>query len=359
MVPVVAALGTTGDAVDAIKQKIMAAIAAGEAVPADGRPLSAEESASLRAWAQKNVLWQRGFAALRNCLSTAQAAVWEIAVTEERGRIAQVLNAIHTIHQQLEMMSCPHLFTKASLHWPDMGHDIDLLIQERSGRADAALEPLLGLRRLPNSLTNGIAGKQGYAIAGRRVELEIHHGLMGHVGEFHRWVPGLLQRRRSLTLNGISFPVPSPEDQLLIIVQQRVFGHFYVRASDLLAAVQLCQIRGFDWQQLEFIAAGLGLTSALRLYLSWTDDFYGACGGGSLPLPSALRSPAAAKLTLVDNAYRFSRLRALPGQYLAKLWQDLRQRDLASLCRLAALPGLFILATLRNRLRSLAIIKIA
>ncbi len=188
----------------------------------------------------------------------------------ERDRIRRTLSFIGRIGKICEQEGIPHLFTKAFQHYPDMGHDIDLFVIDRSPRVDACLGQALKLLPGKGSFANRFAGKTSYTIPGCPSPLEIHHGVLGHLGEHNLYPQLLFERRQVVEVEGIRTLVPSPEDRLIIQAMQRVYGHFNLRVSDIQAARTLLSDR-LDWDYITGISERIGICSGLARYLSYVE----------------------------------------------------------------------------------------
>jgi hypothetical protein len=160
-------------------------------------------------------------------------------------------------------------------HFPDMGDDIDLLVLDSNDIADSIVIEQLGGRRCNLSLRNRIGGKTQYHVDGCATDVEIHHGRMGPMGEHALLPQRLVENRRCVSLNGIAAYVPSPEDQFIAQVLQRVYGRLALRISELVYWVAAVRKDSLDWQYIAETSRRIGISSGLRYYLSCVNQICG------------------------------------------------------------------------------------
>ncbi len=224
-----------------------------------------KEGSNLIPWLEKQVVLLRTINALRKKNITLDQ-VWNDAFISEAKRVRLALHGIGALGQLCTDAKIPHAFTKALQHWPDMGHDIDLFVMDASLQIDALV--LSHLKGVPasSSLVNRISKKTGFDLPSVVTPLEIHHGLIGHVGEHTLFGSLMISRLRPQFLDGVTVPTPSPEDLVLIQVIQRFYGHFYFRLSDVLNGWHLLASPNLNWDIIHKTAATLGITRGVTLY---------------------------------------------------------------------------------------------
>jgi len=242
------------------------------------------------------------------------------AVALEERRVDLVTSLLARIAAALDTQGIGYVLTKALQHFPDMGHDIDLFLPERSpARGDRIVREVAVARPVASSPLSAFAGKAAYLAEG--IPLEIHHGRLGHVGEHGAFARALFARRRRVSEGPVVAWVPSPEDQLLLQVVQRVVGHRWIRASDVLRTRALLDA-GVDEGYVATTARRAGIAHALR----WYRAAVAAARTGVVPLP------------ITAQAY------ASVGVAAA------RAGELESLARIAALPALAVATTITRGL---------
>ncbi len=295
-------------------------------------PLPEEEWKDFLSLAQKNVVLLRTAEILIDPFSPA----FQEAVHAEKKRIKEVLSLIQRLGTLCEEAQIPYIFTKAFQHFPDMGHDIDLLVADRSRTIDRLLQERMGARRIESSCLNRISGKTNLEIPGFATLIEIHHGLIGHMGEHQTFAKQMIFRRVQQKFDEVETFVPSPEDQFLLQVLQRLYGHFYFRLSDLIKSRQLMTLP-LEWNYIRLTAHKIGIEQGLELFLKYLQQPLLRFEGWVYPVPF----PAILKIYgwkwLSDVRARrwtsFFRLLLLP---VAAGWMTLRKA--ARLCKLKRYP---------------------
>jgi len=180
------------------------------------------------------------------------------AVEEERQRIQAEFALIHKLSQLCLDRGIEHIFAKAFKHYPDMGHEIDLFVLSRSTRVDAQLIKALNASPRKPNLCNRIAGTVNYRVPACESLLEIHHGRLGNLGEHRSFLGTLIKNGKRVEIEGLQFQVPSPEDQLILQVLQRVYGCRYLRLSDIAHAISSIRRDALDWDYILENATLLG-----------------------------------------------------------------------------------------------------
>ncbi len=271
--------------------------------------------------------------------------IYQKAVNEERQRIGRTIELMGKISNICEGEGIDFLFMKNYQHYPDMGEDIDLFVMDYTDIADSVVIKRLGAKPFKRSLLNRIGGKTQYYIKGYPCELEIHHGRMGPIGE-HTAFPNLLMKNRvTVNIDDVCILIPSPEDQLIIQVMQRVYGRFYLRISELVYAISaICEVR-LDWDYIIATTKSSGIFEGLRYYLICLNMIYENVMKETLPLnkPELLDVRAAGKVSFKGFQYRLPLLTVGGKLYLKKFFSDIRALNWASASRLCLLPPLALL----------------
>lgn len=280
--------------------------------------------------AKKNVVLLRRDAILsRKGISPTEQAYHE-TVEAEKKRIHDTLPIIQKLADLCEEAKIPYVFTKSFQHFPDMGHDIDLLVMDSSSRIDNLLREKLDIVPAGDSLTNKVAGKTSYRIPGLETSLEIHHGRVGHIGEYPAYARDLVHRKHKLQIDGHTFPVPSPEDQLIFSVLQRVYSHLNFRISDLLSGSALLHRQDMDWDYITRQIHALGIEPGFV--------FYKAC----------VQESGESVLHFKRDCYRYQWYSVTSRLYGRKVLKAFSEGDWKNLGRiLVFLPALSLLTSLR------------
>ena len=272
----------------------------------------------------------------------------------ERERIRRTLPFIGRIGEICERKGIPHLFIKAFQHYPDMGHDIDLFVIDRSSRVDSCIGEELELLPGKGSIASRFAGKTSYAIRRCLSPLEIHHGVLGQLGEHNLYPRLLFERRQVLEVEGIRTLVPSPEDRLIIQAMQRIYGHFNLRVSDIRAAVTLLSDR-LDWDYIKAISKRIGIRCGLACYLSYVEAISRLVDGdfeidpivrrelGSYPLD---------RLAVRRDTCRIPVVSLVLPLFGKKALADLKGCNWEGMIRIMMLPAVFALSLTESLTRS-------
>ena len=309
---------------------------------------------SLLRLAQKNVVLLRIFGHLEKMGVSPPSSFLDV-VRAESLRVRRTLEFIQELDQICSNNSIPFVFTKAFQHYPDMGHDVDLFVMDRSRLIDSLIQQKFRARSLGGSFFNRVAGKTAYEIEGFPSCLEIHHARLGHVGE-HAWYARLMTARRmGLTHDGVRTFVPSSEDQLILQVIQRVYDHMYLRLSDVIQAFQLIRDNDLNWNYLKTTTRKMEIADGFSYYLDSIRGI-GPCALKEQAL-AQLSSPtiswqALPKVYFRDSLYRLSLFKTAGFLRFKQLLGSLRAGQWSSVARLCLLPFLGLAVGLRSLLRA-------
>lgn len=155
------------------------------------------------------------------------------AANAERQRVSAVVKVIARVAELLSARRITFVLTKAFQHYPDMGTDIDILVDDTGLRADHEIVEGLQARVREGTPASVFAGKRFYDVPGSAAPIEIHHARLGLAGEQRSLARRIFRGARRHVVAGISLPIPSPEDQLLLQVVQRIYVHRLIRVSDV------------------------------------------------------------------------------------------------------------------------------
>lgn len=197
------------------------------------------------------------------------------AVAAEKERIAATVAMMAELTAFCEESGIAIVFPKAYMHYPDMGHDIDLWVRdEKTQNIDRLLAGRFSLKQDWNSLLNSVAGKRAFVClyGGQHIALEVHHGRTGVVGEFRNIVEEAIEHHRSITVDGHQFPLPDAEATLVIQAVQRILSHRCVRISDLILSRTLLSESSFDRERATGIAERCGAGFSLEKYLKLSHE---------------------------------------------------------------------------------------
>jgi hypothetical protein len=250
---------------------------------------------------------------------------YQKAVNEEKVRIGHVIELMGKIGEICEGAGIDFLFVKNYQHYPDMGEDIDLFVMDYTDTADVAVIEKLGARPCKLSLLNQMGGKTQYYFDGYPAYLEIHHGRIGRMGE-HTTLPYFLMRnRKSVHIDDVCIFVPGLDDQLIIQVLQSVYGHFYLRISEMAYCVSATRERRVNWDYIVETTRKIGIFEGLRYYLGCVNMVYQNVMKEILPLNKSelLDAEAVIKVGFRGFYYRLPLLTVGANLYSKKFFADI------------------------------------
>jgi hypothetical protein len=305
-------------------------------------------------FARRNVILVRCEEALR-AQGGSVATVLGDAAAEERRRIQQTVGFVGELGDLCLRHGIAFVFTKAFQHYPDMGHDVDLFVGDRSDQIDRLIRRAYPCAPGADSLSNRVAGKTSWEVEGQPTPVEVHHGRLGHVGEHEIYAAMLVRRRARLDIGEITTFVPSAEDQVILQALQRVYGHGTVRVSDVFHTIRLLS-GDLDRDYVVKTTRRIGILAGLCCYLRYVEAICRTVGE-SLPHPETWK-PLAARgwgdIRLRGWHYRFPAMWVFGRLYAGKLAHDLASGDWASAGRLLLLPPLAAVAAGRAVIRRAA-----
>ncbi|MBV9342264.1 MAG: nucleotidyltransferase family protein [Acidobacteria bacterium] len=269
----------------------------------------------------------------------------------ERRRIWQAVEWLYAIVQALEMSGCPVAVIKSLDHWPDLGSDLDLYTSGSPRKVLGVMKEKLGAKLEPRSWGDRLAYKWNFRVPGLPELVEIHVRYLGQTGEHKLLAERVVARRVMKTVNGRSFPVPAPEERILISTLQRMYRHFYFRLCDMADVAALVRSGSVNFTELRRAAelAGIwpGAATFLMLISEYINDY-----GGSMILPREVADSSYSPDVRVEFRNNFLRVPMGPaaGLYGSQLLSAGRHRDVRAISRLPLLPPLAISALVAFRL---------
>jgi Uncharacterised nucleotidyltransferase len=267
----------------------------------------------------------------------------EAPLSREHKRIQNALTFLNAICQELEHAGCPVTVIKSLDHWPDLGGDLDLystgdkdaVIHVFKTRFDAELEP--------QSWGDRLANKWNFRIPGLGELVECHVKWLGQTGEQVAFASRLQQRRVTREIGGYTFPVPAPEERIVVSALQRMYRHFYIRLCDIVNIANLLRDQAVDFSQLKKSADSGSLWPGVATLLVIVSDYVSSYGSGPIPLPAHVLSSARSngKRTFVNQ--KFLRIPMVPEAaelYTKQMLGIGAHGDLRGMLRLSLLPAL-------------------
>lgn len=261
----------------------------------------------------------------------------------EYKRIDNALRFLNEICHELEQAGCPVTVIKSLDHWPDLGGDLDLystgekeaVINAFTRRFDARLEP--------QSWGDRLANKWNFSIPGLPELVECHVRLLGQTGEQVALAARLQQRRQSRQIANYTFPVPAPEERIVVSTLQRMYRHFYIRLCDIVNISNLLKNQTVDFTELKRTSDLGSVWPGVATLLVIVSDYVRSYGGDHILLPKDVLASArsSAKRTYVNQ--KFVRIPMLPEAaelYTKQMLAIGAHGDFRAMFRLSLLPAL-------------------
>jgi hypothetical protein len=277
---------------------------------------------------------------------------WCAAALEvERTRVSHAIEWLYGIVQALELSACPVCVIKSLDHWPDLGSDLDLYTSGSPEQVISAMRERLRAELEPRSWGDRLANKWNFRVPGLQELVEVHVRYLGQTGEQKLMASRVLERKTTKTVNARAFPVPAPEERILISTLQRMYRHFYFRLCDMADTAALLQSGAVDFAELRRGAELGGIWPGVASYLVIVSNYVNQYGG-SVDLPyEVVRSAHSTDLN-VQFRGNFLRvpMRPAAGLYGSQLLSASLHGDVRAMARLPLLPPLAVSALVAYRL---------
>lgn len=316
-------------------------------VATDVLALTRPEFDGLVALAGTNHVLVRGIGALRDLskrFNDEPHLEWaEAALVAEESRIRKALSFLAQICAALQRCGVNVAVIKSLDHFPDLGSDLDLYTDATSGDVIQLMEIEFKARIAPRSWGDRLASKWNFIIPGLPELVEIHVGRLGQTGEQSAVAMSLLNRTRTISVDGLHFEVPSVSDRLLISTLQRMYRHFYFRLCDIMDSASLVEDGLIDWQDLYTAATAAGIWEGVATYLVIVSDYWERYSGVPLALPPLVSESARFRGKEIYFAKEFLRVPILPQSailYGTQLAAMILRKEIRSSARLSLLPWL-------------------
>ena len=270
------------------------------------------------------------------------------AMEQEKARIDHALSFLSPICSALQDVGRV-IVIKSLDHWPDLGSDLDLYSNAESADVVAIMRERFKAHLEERSWGDRLANKWNFVVRGLPELVEVHVGRLGQTGEQVAITDSLITRARTTQLGGYTFPVPAPEDRLILTTLQRMYRHFYLRLCDVVDTAGLVESGAIDYAYLKSLARSAGLWDGLATYLVTVSGYVMSYRGADLPLPSLVTDAAQFGNELVSFRRKFLRIPIFPqaAKLYASEWKRLLLNgELQSALRLSLLPGLAAAAAL-------------
>jgi hypothetical protein len=238
-------------------------------------------------------------------------------------------------------------------HWPDMGSDLDVFTTGNAKEICSFMKREFAAERNPQGWSEKLACKFNFRIPGLKRFVEIHVGRLGQTGQQTRLGRTLLQRRTNKPFGAFEFMVPSPQDQLLLGVLDRLYRHHFLRICDVVNTADLIKNNQIDFEQLKQESKQAGIRRGLASYLSVIDEYYVHYQGSRLPIPANIKKGASFGADKVYAHAGFLRVPLFPqsaGLFTRELAKAVKRKDICKSLRISLLPPLAVAAGVRFRI---------
>lgn len=271
----------------------------------------------------------------------------------EQARIANALEFLEPICNELESAGCPTTVMKSLDHWPDIGNDLDLYAEADLEATRRVMQGKFQATMQTRTWGDRLAQKCGYRVPGLRATVEIHHGRLGQTGEHRVLARRFVARRVPVQLAGHRFMVPAPEERVIAATLQRMYRHLYVRVCDVANTSALVDAGQIDYAELRRAAQQGGVWPGVETYLKIVADYSERYRRRRLAMPGFIASDAVLDGRSLFVRGSWIRVPVFPGvaslysrQMGAMLWRG----DVPGVFRLGLLPPLASIATLAYKI---------
>lgn len=274
-------------------------------------------------------------------------------IEEQRRRIGNALRYLDRVCHELEDGGCPVVVIKSLDHDPDLGNDLDLYSSGDPRRVVRIMVNKFDAQLEPRSWGDRLANKWNFAIPGLRESVEIHVQRLGQTGEHTRLARRFVERRVPRQIGGYTFPVPAPEERIVVATLQRMYRHFYFRVCDVVNSAQLVESGEIDYAQLRKASAEAGIWPGVAAYLAIVSDYVARYRGRGLELPPMVREAASFGGNKVQVKGKFLRVPIFPDGaklYTKQMASTAFRGDVPAAFRLSLLPPLASAAAIAFRI---------
>ena len=294
-----------------------------------------ERPGDILALCQQNLIVLRTLAALEanGVALGGEAAAWQ---EKERARIEQGLATIEKIAEHFDRDDLPFMVMKTGDHFPDQGHDIDLLLKDGGGSAERIMRDELGASRLERSASEVLSAKSNWRCGPATVEM--HVGRLGQVGEHRQLAGEIFSHRQQARIGSLDAWVPSAEGRMILAMLQRIYRHFNFRICDVINIASLVEDKALNWETLWRLCRESGIDYGVGLGIAMVADRLSSLDD-DLPLPAGgpIPRPCPYPISFQRGYYRFSLRGVVPGVFARQVGGSVRQGAILQSSRLALL----------------------
>jgi Uncharacterised nucleotidyltransferase len=275
----------------------------------------------------------------------------EAALGTEQKRIANAVEWLNAIVRCMQDSGCPVCVIKSLDHWPDLGSDLDLYTSGAPEQVGRIMRQKLQAQEERRSWGDKLANKWNFRVPGLPELVEVHVRYLGQTGEQELMARRVLERSVTKTVNDHSFPVPAPEERILISTLQRMYRHFYFRLCDIADVAALIHSGLLDFAELRRGAELGNIWPGVASFLVIVGEYL-RTRGGHVEIPVKVIAAAYARDLRVHFRDSFLRVPMGPAAalYSSQLFAAGRHGDMRAVTRLPLLPPLAVSALLAYRL---------
>ena len=274
-------------------------------------------------------------------------------IEREKARIANALRHLHEICLALENSGCAVSVMKSLDHWPDLGNDLDLYTTADERAVVNVMREHFQAHVESRSWGDRLAHKWNFAVPGLPEAVEVHAQRLGQTGEHTRMARRFVSRRVEKNVGGYTFPVPAPEERIVVATLQRMYRHFYFRVCDIVNSAALVESGAVDFAELQKAAELGGIWPGVCSYLKIVSDYVAEYRGRKVELPERVLATAPFGAEKVFVRARFIRVPLMPegaGLYTRQVTATALRGDVPATLRLSLLPPLASAAAISYKL---------
>ena len=284
----------------------------------------------------------------------AKISAWaEGVLTSERARIDNALKYLEGIVRELTGAGCQVTVIKSLEHWPDLGSDLDLYTTADEQTVARVMFTRFRAEISPRSWGDRLAHKWNFAIPGLPESVEVHSKRLGQTGEHIAMAERFVTRRTFRAIAGFNFPVPAPEERIIVATLQRMYRHFYFRLSDIANTASLVDSGAVDFQELKTASDLGGIWPGVATYLKIVSDYLGQYRGRGLQLPQEVLGAAQFGGEKLAVRKCFLRVPIMPDGaklFTRQMTSTALRGDVPAAFRLSLLPPLASVAAVAYRI---------
>lgn len=237
---------------------------------------------------------------------------------------------------------------KTGDHFPDQGHDIDLLLADNGDTAERIMREELGASRLERSVSEVLSAKSNWRCGPTTVEM--HVGRLGQVGEHRRLAEEIFGHRRQARIGSLDASVPSAEGRMILAMLQRIYRHFNFRICDVINVASLVEDESLSWETLWRLCRESGVDHGVGLGIAMVADQLSRLDEDlQLPDSGPIPHPCPYPISFRRGYYRFPLRGVVPGVFARQVGGSVRQGAILQSSRLALLGFLMAFVGLNIR----------